>query len=72
MLLEDAAAGVLDRHLPAAEVGHLGPERDVPVVEGAGAKVAHAQDPSDSSAPARDATFIVKSDCGGGKFSEDL
>ena len=28
------AAGVLDGHLPAAEVGHLRAERDVPVVQG--------------------------------------
>ena len=34
VLGDDAAAGVLDRHVPAAEVGHLGAEGDVAVVEG--------------------------------------
>ena len=30
-----AAAGrILDRHRPAAEIGHLGPEGDVPFVQG--------------------------------------
>ena len=33
MLLEHSPAGILDRHLPPAEVGHLGAMRDVPVVE---------------------------------------
>ena len=33
VLADDAAAGVLDRHLPAAEVGHLGAEGHVPVVQ---------------------------------------
>ena len=34
VLGDDAAAGVLDRHLPAAEVGHLRAEGDVAVVQG--------------------------------------
>ncbi len=34
VLLEHAAARVLDRHVPAAEVGELGAERDVAVVQG--------------------------------------
>ena len=33
VLAHDAAARVLDRHLPAAEVGHLRAQRDVPVVQ---------------------------------------
>jgi hypothetical protein len=34
VLRQDAAPGIFDRHLPAAEVGHLCAERDVPVVHG--------------------------------------
>ena len=34
VLGDDAAAGVLDRHVPATEVGHLGAEGDVAVVQG--------------------------------------
>ena len=34
VLLEHATARVLDRHVPAAEVGELGAEGDVPVVQG--------------------------------------
>ena len=34
VLGDDTAAGVLDRHRPAAEVGHLGAERHVLVVQG--------------------------------------
>jgi hypothetical protein len=33
VLGDDAAARVLDRHVPTAEVGHLGPEGDVAVME---------------------------------------
>ena len=33
VLLDDAAAGVLDGHLPATEVGELGAEGDVPFVQ---------------------------------------
>lgn len=34
VLGDDAAARVLDRHVPATEVGHLGAEGDVAVVQG--------------------------------------
>ena len=34
VLADDSAAGVLDRHLPAPEVGHLGAEADVALVQG--------------------------------------
>ena len=34
VLGDDAAAGVLDRHVPATEVGHLRAEGDVAVVQG--------------------------------------
>ena len=34
VLRDDPAAGVLDRHLPAAEVGHLRAEADVALVQG--------------------------------------
>ena len=33
VLGDDAAAGVLQRHRPAAEVAELGAEREVPVVQ---------------------------------------
>jgi len=36
VLAHDAAAGILDGHLPAAEVRHLRAERNVTVVEGGG------------------------------------
>ena len=40
MLLDDADTGVLDGHLPAAEVGELGAERHVSLVQG-GAQQCH-------------------------------
>ena len=48
VLLDDAAAGILDRHLPAAEVGHLRAQRDVAVVQRRtlGRSVAHRADAS--------------------------
>ena len=39
VLGDDSGAGVLDRHGPAAEVGHLRPEGGVPVVQGRMAQV---------------------------------
>ena len=38
VLLDDAAAGVLQRHRPATELRQLGAERDVPVVQRRGAQ----------------------------------
>ena len=34
VLADDPTAGVLDRHLPAPEVGHLGAQADVALVQG--------------------------------------
>ncbi len=45
MLAQHAAARVLDRHLPPAEVGELRAESDVAIVQG-GAPAGHAREPS--------------------------
>ena len=47
VLLQHAAAAgrVLDRHLPAAEVGQLGAERDVPVVQRRVQQIGHRGQP---------------------------
>ena len=42
VLLDDAATGILDRHLPATEVGHLRAQRDMSVVKWRSAQVGHA------------------------------
>lgn len=41
VLGDDTATGVLDRHLPPAEVGHLGAEGDVTVMDGRVQQIAH-------------------------------
>jgi hypothetical protein len=46
VLLDDAAAGVLDRHLPATEICQLGAQVDVARVQRRSAQLAHAPDAS--------------------------
>ena len=54
-VLLDHAGGVLQRHRPAAELGELGAERDVPVVQGRrrSDRVGHGREPTAASAGSR-------------------
>ena len=67
VLGDDAAAGVLERHRPAAEVAQLGAERQVPVVQRGQqclGRVAHGREPTGSRRTRGPATTVLRASGG--------